>query len=199
MPNWCITNYVITGREDEVAAVHKTLQKMQARKTLLPNDWGSMWLGNIVRLLKKDWRKIYCRGWITDFNLIAPDRIDLTVESAWGELDEVRMLVLNNSESLKIFYQSEEPGMCIFQTNDKTGEYFPDKYLLDWNDEAKNLYIYEYFRELPAVLSYLKENGVITTDIEPTKEGIIAVLDKIQEERPDDISWMFEEFEIVED
>ena len=97
MPNWCTTNYVIIGREDEVAAVHKTLQKMQARKSFLPNDWGSMWLGNIVRLLKKNWEKVYCRGWITDFNLIAPDRIDVSVESAWGELDEVRMLLTTSA------------------------------------------------------------------------------------------------------
>ena len=89
--------------------------------------------------------------------------------------------------------------MCIFQTNDASGEYFPSRWLLDWNDEAKNLYIWEYFEDLPAVIEYLKENGIITAAIEPTKSAITAVLDQIQEERPDDISWMLEEFVVVDD
>ena len=41
--------------------------------------------------------------------------------------------------------------------------------------------------------------GIITAAIEPTKAAIVAVLDQIQEERPDDISWMLEEFVIVDD
>ena len=199
MPNWCITNYVITGREDEVAAVHKTLQKMNARKSLLPNDWGSMWLGNIVRLLKKNWQKVYCRGWITDFNLVAPDRIDVSVESAWHELDEVRMLVQSNSESLRIYYQSEEPGMCIFQTNDTTGTYFPERYLLDFCDEERNLYLWEYFTDLEAAADYISENCLRGKELEPTMTAINAALDQEQEEHPDAVSFMFEEFDVVED
>ena len=109
------------------------------------------------------------------------------------------MLILSNSESLRIFYQSEEPGMCIFQTNDSLGTYFPERWLLDWCDEAKNLYLYEYFTDLPSIIEHLKENGIITKDVNPTKEAINAVLSEMQEERPDDISWMLEEFEVVED
>lgn len=199
MPNWCETDYVIIGREDEVAVVHNTLQKMQGRKSLLPNDWGSMWIGNIVRLLKKDWQKVYCRGWITDFNLVAPGRINISVESAWGELGEVRQLVQSNSESLRIFYQSEEPGMCIFQTNDVSGTYFPERWLLDWNDESRNLYIWEYFVDLPDVKEFLKNNGIITKDVFPTKTAITAALSEIEEERPDNISFMLEEIEVVDD
>lgn len=199
MPNWCLTSYVITGREDEVATVYKTLTKMKERKSLLPNDWGSMWVGNIVRLLNKDWQKVYCRGWITDFEQVTPNRINLSVESAWGELDEVRQLVLMNSESLKIYYQAEEPGMCIFRTNDADGTYFPERWLLDWNDEKNNTYIWEYFQDLPAVVSYLKESGVITKDVNPTKEAINAVLSEIEEKRPESISYMLEEFVVVDD
>ncbi len=73
------------------------------------------------------------------------------------------------------------------------------RWLLDWNDEAKNLYIYEYFLDLPAVIEYLKNNGVLTKDVYPSKGSISAALDEIQEERPDDISWMLEEFVVVDD
>ena len=61
------------------------------------------------------------------------------------------------------------------------------------------LYIYEYFKDLPAVIEYLKGNGIITSEIHPTKEAITAVLSQIQNSRPNDISWMLEEFVIVDD
>ena len=66
-------------------------------------------------------------------------------------------------------------------------------------DEKNNIFIYEYFIDLPAVVAYLKENGVITKDANPTKEAITAVLSEIEEERPDDVSYMLEEFVVVED
>ena len=199
MPNWAYTQYKIKGSESEVAALHKTIQDLEQRKeSLLPNGFGKLWLGNLVHVLGGDWNKIYCRGQILDYSL---DNGILTIntETAWGEMSETRHFIQTKFPSLKIYFQTEEPGMCIFQTNDSSGKIFPEKWLLDWNDEAKNLYIYEYFTDLPAVLSYLKENGIITSEIEPTKKAICAVLSEIEEERPDNISWMLAEFEIVED
>ena len=90
--------------------------------------------------------------------------------------------------------------MCIFQTNDAVGEVFPERWLLDYNDEKNSIFIWEYFVDLPAVVTYLKENGVIEKDIEPTKEAINAVLSEIEDSRPIDIiSFMFEEFVVVDD
>ena len=40
MPNWCYTNYVIEGREEEVAAFHKIITDLENRKeSLLPNGF----------------------------------------------------------------------------------------------------------------------------------------------------------------
>jgi hypothetical protein len=114
-------------------------------------------------------------------------------------MNETRHFLQTVFPSLKIYYQTEELGMCLFQTNDNDGTYFPEKWLLDFCDESRNLYLYEYFHDLSAVIGYLKENGVITTDIEATKEAITAALENLQEQRPDDISFMFEEFKVVSD
>ena len=89
--------------------------------------------------------------------------------------------------------------MCIFQTNDAKGEYFPEKWLLDWNDEARSLWIWEYFTELPAVIEFLKNNEILTKDIYPSYGAISAALDEILNQRPSDISYMFEEFKVVDD
>ena len=197
MPNWAYTQYKIKGSESEVAALHKTIQDLaDMDESLLPNGFGKLWLGNLVHVLGGDWEKIYCRGHILDYSL-ENGILKIDTETAWEESSETRHFIQSKYPSLQIYFQTEEPGMCIFQTN--SSDVFPEKWLLDWNDEAKNLYIYEYFTDLQAVIEYLKENGVITTDIEPTKAAIVAVLDQIREERPDDISWMLKEFIEVTD
>ena len=199
MPNWAYTTYKIKGSEKEVAALYKTIQDLAERKeSLLPNGFGKLWLGNLVHILGGDWEKTYCRGHILDYSL-ENGILKINTETAWGEMSDVRHLLETKYPSLQIFFQTEECGMCIFQTNDATGEIFPERWLLDWNDEKKNVFIWEYFVDIPAAIEYLKDNGVIENDIQPTKEGILAVLDQIQEERPDDISYMLEEFVVVDD
>lgn len=199
MPNWAYTTYKIKGSEKEVAALHKTIQDLEQREeSLIPNGFGKLWLGNLVHALGGDWNDIYCRGHILDYSL-ENGILKINTETAWGEMSDVRHFIEQKSPSLQIFFQTEECGMCIFQTNDATGEVFPERWLLDWNDEKKNVFIWEYFTDLPAVIEYLKDNGVIEKDIQPTKEAIVAVLSEIEEGRPDDISFMLEEFVVVDD
>lgn len=199
MPNWAYTTYKIKGSEVEVAALHNTIKDLDQRKeSLLSNGFGKLWLGNLVNALGGDWEKVYCRGQITDYNL-ENGILTINTETAWGEMSDTRHFIKSKYPSLEIYFQTEEPGMCIFLTNDSAGTYFPDRWLLDWNDEKDAVYVYEYFKDLPAVVNYLKENSIITTDIEPTREAIIDALDQIQEERPDDISYFMEEFKVVED
>ena len=199
MPNWAYTLYKVRGSESEVAALHKTIQNLaDMDESLLPNGFGKLWLGNLVHALGGDWEKTYCRGHILDYSL-ENGILKINTETAWGEMSDVRHFIEQKYPSLQIFFQTEEPGMCIFQTNDATGEIFPERWLLDWNDEKANLYLWEYFGELSAVIEYLKGNGIITSEIHPTKEAITTVLSQIQEERPDDISWMLEEFVVVDD
>ena len=199
MPNWAYTQYKIKGSESEVAALHKTIQNLaDMDESLLPNGFGKLWLGNLVHALGGDWEKTYCRGHILDYSL-ENGILKINTETAWGEMSDVRHLIETKYPSLQIFFQTEECGMCIFQTNDSIGEIFPDRWLLDWNDEKENVFIWEYFTDLPAVIQYLKDNGVIEKDIEPKKEAIVTVLNEMQEEWPDDISFMLEEFVVVDD
>ncbi len=199
MPNWCYTNYVIEGREEEVAALHKIIQDLEAREeSLLPNGFGKLWLGNLVHTLGGDWKKIYCRGQILDYSLES-GILRLNVESAWGEMEETRHFIQSKYPGLKIIYQAEESGMCIFETNDKDGTYFPHRWILDFTDESRNLYFYEYFETLPEAADFLKQFCLPGMEIEATKESILAALDDYQNEHPDPVSYMFEEFKVIED
>ena len=199
MPNWAYTQYKVRGREEEVMALYSTIEKLsQMKEPYQPNGFGKLWLGNLVNALGGDWEKVYCRGQITDYSL-ENGILKINTETAWGEMSETRHFIEQKYPSLQIFFQTEECGMCIFQTNDATGEIFPERWLLDYNDEKENIFIWEYFKDLPAVIEYLKNNGVLTKDVFPSKGAITAALDEIQEERPDDISWMLEEFVVVDD
>ncbi len=123
----------------------------------------------------------------------------LNVESAWGEMDETRQFIQSKYPGLKIIYQAEESGMCIFETNDKDGTYFPHRWILDFTDESRNLYFYEYFETLPEAADFLKQFCLPGMEIEATKESILAALDDYQNEHPDPVSYMFEEFKVIED
>ena len=117
MPNWAYTTYKIKGSEKEVAALHKTIQDLEQREeSLLPNGFGKLWLGNLVHALGGDWNDIYCRGHILDYSL-ENGILKINTETAWGEMSDVRHFIEQKYPSLQIFFQTEEPGMCIFQTN----------------------------------------------------------------------------------
>lgn len=59
------------------------------------------------------------------------DVLKFTTETAWSPCNETLELVCNTFPTLNYYYQSEEPGMEVYQTNDVEGTYFPDKYIAD--------------------------------------------------------------------
>ena len=89
--------------------------------------------------------------------------------------------------------------MCVFETNDKERQYFQERYILDFSDESRNLYFYEYFETLPEAADFIKQFCLPGIEIEATKESILAALDDYQNEHPGPVSYMFEEFRVVED
>ena len=199
MPNWAYTSYAVKGSVEEVAALHKIIQDLEAREeSYLPNGFGKLWLGNLVSILGGDWEKVYCRGHILDYSL-QEDILRMNVESAWGEMDETRHFLQTVFPSLEIYFQTEEPGMCIFETNDKDGTYFPHRRLLDFIDESRDLYFYEYFETLPEAADFIKQFCLPGTEVEATKESILSALDNYQNEKLDSLSYLFEEFKVVED
>ena len=63
MPNWCFTQYAITGERREVRSLYNKMKRLQQRKTpLLPNSFGTAWLGCLVKSLGSDPEAVYCRG-----------------------------------------------------------------------------------------------------------------------------------------
>jgi hypothetical protein len=197
MPNWAYTIYIVRGDEEEVARLHQVIKDLDNRaESLLLNGFGKLWMGNLVHVLGGDWEKVYCRGKILDYEMMADGALRFDVESAWGELDEVRALILSRFPKMDIRFQSEEPGMDYFSTNDDSGTTFSDRWALDWEDETRNLYVHEYFPDLSAVAVFLKEQNIISDVTDPTESVLRSALDAIWNARPDEVCYSLKEVEI---
>ena len=149
-------------------------------------------MGCLVNLLDGDWDKVYCRGEIIDYNL-TPDHVCISCETAWGEMPEFRHFLEQQYPGSKIFYQVEECGNCVYATNDTGGEFFPDRYCLDFYDGL------EYFETIEEAAKYIGE--IMGKKLQPDIGEIENAIDDYMEEHDNsDENWMaFHEFEVLED
>ena len=142
MANWCFTTYKIVGNAKEISILNNKLTYLQDMdEPLEPNGFGVLWLGCLVKLLGGDNEKINCRGEITEFHLNEEEGV-LTVitQSAWYEMAEVRRFLKQVFPSLQIYYYEEECGCEIYRTNDRTGRFFPERYILDTQEVEGTTY-----------------------------------------------------------
>lgn len=133
MPNWCYTEYRITGPKKKVKALYNKMNQLENRKeTLVPNGFGKTWLGNLVTSLKADWNTISCRG---EWDMVDYDESDnvlsFSTSTAWGPCYETFDLVEEKYPGIKIYYSSEEDGMGFYETNDREGRFFTGRYIYD--------------------------------------------------------------------
>lgn len=148
MPNWAYTAYFATGDKMQLKKLHSVMSELEELKSpgLHENGFGSTWLGNLVIKLGGNWKQVYCRGSWDNLLLHEDGTVSFSVESAWGELYDVRKFIEEQFPGVRLYFQCEESGMCIYQTNDDTGQYFPEKYYL-WVEDGDT----EYYNTLEAI------------------------------------------------
>lgn len=194
MPNWASTAYVLKAKGQKQAKdlydKIDSLAKME--EPLVENGFGKLWMGCLVNLLGGDWNKVYCRGEIIDYNL-NDDHVNISCETAWGEMEEFRHFIEQQYPDSKIFYQVEESGNCVYATNDTDGVYFPERFCLDSYDGL------EYFETIKEAAKYIGE--IIGKDLKPDFGEIENAIDDYMEEHDNsDESWMsFHKFEVLDD
>lgn len=153
MPNWASTTYKAVGDAKQLTELHSIMKELQELPSpgLHNNGFGETWFGNLVIKLGGDWKKIYCRGWWD--NLQYQDgELSFFCESAWDELNEVRHFIEEKFPDIKLYYQTEESGMGIYSTNDESGEFFSDRYIL-WIEDQDS----EYYDSLEEVLEVIED------------------------------------------
>lgn len=193
MPNWCLTTYKCVGDLKEVRSLYNVLKYIDKRKTtILKNGFGKWWLGNLVHKLGGDWEKYRCRGEITDYSL---DGNVLTINqaTAWCEQEGVRQIIEDKFSSIKVYFMEEEPGCGVFDTNDSSGEYFPERFCLD-SYEGR-----EYFETIEEAAKYVSE--IVGHKVESGFNAVIQALDDFVEEHEkedSDLFYSFDEFVVID-
>lgn len=155
------------------------------------NGFGSTWLGNLVIKLDGDWEKVYCRGYWDNLILHDDGTVSFSVESAWGELNEVREFIEEKFPGVKLYFQCEESGNGVYETNDDTEEYFPERYYL-WVEDGET----EYYTTIEAL-----ENAVENI----TRSKNLKTLDSCKKalesysRKNHDLCYTLEEFSVVDE
>lgn len=167
MTNWASVTYKCVGRKEETDRLY-----------------------NLVLNLNGSLAEVGCRGQILDVYMGSePSSLTIDMWCAWDEPVDFRKLIEKKFPSIKVYYIVEEPGCEIWQTNDKEGIFFPDRYFLDFEDGG------EYFKTLGDAASFTSKK--IGMEVH-TVDEIDEALDSYMEAHPD--AWFsFHEFEILDD
>lgn len=193
MPNWCDTTYVCEGDEKEIKALKKVLDANNRRKTSrVENDFGTMWIGNIIDQLGYNWEEYSCRGEITGYDL-DDDILFIYQSTAWCEQEGFREVIQKKFPSIHVFFQAQEPSRGLYVTNDSTGEYFPEKYVLDGMD------VWEFFGSIDGAAEFVKD--IVGHDVPAEYSAIKDALEAYVEAHgkdDDDLFYNFYEFTVEE-
>ena len=192
MPNWCSTAYAIEGDAKEIKSLYELMKRLEdMEKPSVENGFGTTWLGCLVDALGKDWHNVHCRGSWSCIEL-EDDVLKFSTETAWSPCNETFDLVLEKYPSLRYYFQAEEPGIGIYETNDEDGTYFSDRYFLDACTPDEE-YISEYFEELEDAFQWLEEKaGKPVRSVED-----VEALAAEWEEQNEDAFCYLHEFDVV--
>lgn len=186
MPNWCNTAYKFVGEANEIADLHKKLKELEDMpEPIVENGFGKLFLGCVVNHFGGDWNKIYCRGEIDYMELCGENMLQLSTTTAWGDMPKVWDFVCQKYSSITYYYLAEEGGMCYYKNSDLTGEYFPEKYLIDDCVNGQ-----EYANDDEGLFEEMAKR----LDVESIKDfaQLSELLNKYNEENPDDGIYYYE-------
>ncbi len=68
MPNWCDTEIILFGNEQDLKSLHNHLEQI-AKRNRVENGFGNLWEGNLLDSYGIDWHGVDCRGEITNYDL----------------------------------------------------------------------------------------------------------------------------------
>ena len=194
MPNWCFTEYRCCGKKGELVDLKEKLDHLNSLPApLVDNGFGKLRCGCLVSLLGGDWNEVYCRGELSEPPIFEGTTLRFSVMNAWSELGEWRKFIKSKYPNIYIVYSSEESGNVYYVTNDVEGDYFPERYILDFTEGI------EYFNTLEAAAEYVKN---LTGKDVKTEEEIDAALNEQEEkemEKDDDSFYSFNKFKVMEE
>lgn len=159
MPNWCDTTYKCVGDSNEVKELYNVLERLNNSKEKKDlNGFGSVFLDELITGLGYNYEEYPypSRGRITSYEY-NNEMLTIYQETAWSEQEGVRIAIEERFPSIKVYYLDEEYGNDHFYTNDKSGNFFPERYVIDGED------VEEYFESIEDVSKFVNDMYGLTT------------------------------------
>lgn len=168
MPNWASTSYAIEGPKKTLEWIEKAIQESLSDKE------SCGWEVDILDKLgaKYEPRNIeshsghHLRGHILDETLQwKGDALRFDAEEAWGVTDFDDCLKAKFPD-ITVYWIVQEEGCEVYQTNDREGKYFSDRYWVDTCIDGQ--YQSEYFKTEEAAYKWVSEitNGRVSSEAE---------------------------------
>lgn len=139
MPNWCSTTYAFKGKGLEA---FKTKFNEVMDKLVENNDHSCyIFLEDLLDAYGYDKdsparQNSFSRGWITYYQDNG-SWLTVDTEDAWGPQTDAFDIILADYPDVDYVFIAEEPGCEVFLNTDLTGEYFDDKYYVEYiRDES---------------------------------------------------------------
>ena len=170
MPNWCNTEYIFFGEEQDLKACGEVINKF-AFGNISQDDkkYGTYQL--IDReiggsLDGQDARNDFLQAEIETLS-DGKTYLQTWTQTAWRP-DHGLADKLCKKFNLTYLYYAEEPGCQIYETNDREGLFFPERFIIEQSSAETCTYIAE--QELYNEIS--KRTGKVCNDFESMEEII---------------------------
>lgn len=155
MANWASTSYVVEGPKETLQKIYDAIQ----HPTVIEPNSDESWEGNVLNTLNIKWinrnddreNGKYMRGFLSGAYWV-DDNLRFDAEEAWGVTDFDEVLE-SNFPDIKVYWSTEESGMGIYETNDKEGKYFKDRFYADVC--IKDVYYCHYFQFKSSLIKWL--------------------------------------------
>ena len=174
MRNWCKSMYVIDGDAKEVRELYELMKGLQRRKEpFVRNGFGTTWLGCLLNALGYEcYYMANCQGAWFHLEMVG-DTLRFTTETISSPRPLAFDFVCKKYPSLACYYRAEEPVTILFETNDREGKYFPEKYRVEvFTPECE--FLLRYFIELPEVFEWLGKIFGQPVSSEEQVNGLVA-------------------------
>lgn len=158
MPNWCATNYYITGEKKDLEGLCSLLNSLKNHREPTANAFGPLWLGNLADTMGENWNQEGLRGTVDpdgytepcwggpDSNLEMEFETDgktlrLSTVTAWSRSRKFETMLRERFPSLEFVWQTTDDCGNFFTTNDAVGVEGFERYHISNGDH------YEFFKK----------------------------------------------------
>lgn len=190
MANWCSTSYSVCSENKELLQkICNAINECAAMEEPLIPDSSPNWIGNIFK--KMDIKAEAERTFWSEAK-IENGVLKFSESSAWSRGYAIISLQdhfckEDDDSFLSIYFVSEELGQEIYETNDESGEFYPERYC--WYGDDGDEY-FNTFEELKKHVQDFLEVDTDFKDVEEINEALEEAEDEVGSQHVYEISFV---------